>query len=117
MNMCNNLAHTSTHHACAKDGDLKRPYSQILVEIFGRIGGWFVFGIGFGGDVVSGNQITTVCLDSIYHPQIEDEFITTPGVLTSIFMVARTSLMCELVLATINFVLAPLEVGPEFTFN
>jgi hypothetical protein len=30
-------------------------------------------------------------------------------------MVARTSLMSELVLANINNAIAPLEVGPEFT--
>ena len=29
-------------------------------------------------------------------------------------MVARTILMCELVLAIIKYVMAPLEVGPEF---
>jgi hypothetical protein len=32
-------------------------------------------------------------------------------------MVARTSLMSELVLATIKFGMAPLEVGPEFAAN
>jgi hypothetical protein len=32
-------------------------------------------------------------------------------------MVARTSSMCELVLAVIKIVLAALEVGPEFAFN
>jgi hypothetical protein len=32
-------------------------------------------------------------------------------------MVARTSLMCELVLATIGYVMAPLEVGPDFAPN
>ena len=33
------------------------------------------------------------------------------------FMVARTSLISELVLATITFGMAPLEVGPEFAAN
>ncbi len=33
------------------------------------------------------------------------------------FMVARTSLMSELVLATIKIGMAPLEVGPEFAAN
>jgi hypothetical protein len=33
---------------------------------------------------------------------------------TNLFMVARTSLSSELVLATIKKVMAPLEVGPEF---
>ena len=32
-------------------------------------------------------------------------------------MVARTSLMSELVLATIKFGMAPLEVDPEFAAN
>jgi hypothetical protein len=32
-------------------------------------------------------------------------------------MVARTSSMIELVLPIIIFVVAPLEVGPEFAFN
>jgi hypothetical protein len=32
-------------------------------------------------------------------------------------MVARTSLMSELVLATIKFGMAPQEVGPEFAAN
>ncbi len=33
------------------------------------------------------------------------------------FMVARTSLISELVLATIKFGMASLEVGPEFAAN
>jgi hypothetical protein len=33
------------------------------------------------------------------------------------FMVARTSLMSELVLATVKFGMASLEVGPEFAAN
>jgi hypothetical protein len=33
------------------------------------------------------------------------------------FMVVRTSLMSELVLATIKFGMASLEVGPEFAAN
>jgi hypothetical protein len=33
------------------------------------------------------------------------------------FMVALTSLMSELVNATIKFVMVPLEVGPEFAAN
>jgi hypothetical protein len=33
------------------------------------------------------------------------------------FMVARTGLMSELVLATIKFDMASLEVGPEFAVN
>jgi hypothetical protein len=32
-------------------------------------------------------------------------------------MVVRTSLSSELVVATIQKVIAPLEVGPEFAFN
>jgi hypothetical protein len=32
-------------------------------------------------------------------------------------MVARTSSKIELVLAIIKFVVAPMEVGPEFAFN
>jgi hypothetical protein len=32
-------------------------------------------------------------------------------------MLARTSLIIRLVLATIKYVVAPLEVGPEFTPN
>jgi hypothetical protein len=35
----------------------------------------------------------------------------------AIFMVALTSLMSELVNATIKFGMAPLEVGPEFAAN
>ena len=33
------------------------------------------------------------------------------------FMVARTSLISELVLATIKFGMAPLKVGPEYAAN
>ena len=61
-------------------------------------------------------KIATVHLTSIHHPQIGGEFTATPGVLANIFMVARTILMCELVLAIIKYVLALLEVGPEFDY-
>ncbi len=58
--------------------------------------------------------VLTVRLTSIYNPQIKTN---SPRLLvgsTNLFMVARTSLSSELVLATIKKVMAPLEVGPEF---
>jgi hypothetical protein len=56
----------------------------------------------------------TVHLTSIDHPQIEGKFTVTPGGLTNLFMVARTSSMMELVLPIIKYGIAPLEDGPEF---
>ncbi len=60
---------------------------------------------------------STMHLASIYLPQLG---ANSPQPLVhkpSNFMVARTSLMSELVLATIKFGMAPLEVGPEFVDN
>jgi hypothetical protein len=59
----------------------------------------------------------TVHLTSIYHPQIEGKITKTPAWATKFFLVARTSLWSELVLASKKYVMAPLEVGPEFAFN
>ncbi len=59
----------------------------------------------------------TVRLTSIYSPQIEDKSHVTAAGLTNLFMLARTSLLSELVLATIKKVVAPLEVGQTFGFN
>jgi hypothetical protein len=59
----------------------------------------------------------TVRLTSIYNPQIEDKSHVTAAGLTNLFMLARTSLLSELVLATIKKVVAPLEVGQTFGFN
>jgi hypothetical protein len=57
----------------------------------------------------------TVHLISIHNPQIEGKFTKTPGGLTNI--VAKTSLLSELVLPIIKYAIAPLEVGPEFALN
>ncbi len=59
----------------------------------------------------------TVRLTSIYNPQIEDKSHVTAAGLTNLFMLARTSLLSELVLATIKKVVTPLEVGQTFGFN
>ncbi len=62
-------------------------------------------------------SLTTVHLTSIYNPQIEDKSHMTAAGLTNLFMLARTSLLSELVLATIKKVMAPLEVGQTFGIN
>jgi hypothetical protein len=64
-----------------------------------------------------GTSIDTVCLTSIYNPQIEDKSHVTAAGLTNLSMLARTSLLSELVLATIKKIVAPLEVGQLFGFN
>ena len=46
--------------------------------------------------------LCTVRLTSIYNPQIEGKSHVTAAGLTNLFMVARTSLLSELVLATIK---------------
>jgi hypothetical protein len=51
VNMCYYTTQVFAHHTCAEDGYLKRPLGRILAEKFGRIGGWFVVGLGFGGVV------------------------------------------------------------------
>jgi hypothetical protein len=57
-------------------------------------------------------------LTSIYLPQNGCKFAATPDAhKPTNIMVARTSLMSELVLATIKFGMASLEVGPEFAAN
>jgi hypothetical protein len=59
----------------------------------------------------------TVRSTSIYNPQIEDKSHVTAARLTNLFMLARTSLLSELILASIKKVVAPLEVGQSFGFN
>ncbi len=59
---------------------------------------------------------TTVRLTSIYNPEIGGKFTETSGGLTNL-PVALTSLSSDLVNATIKKIMAPLEVGPEFTPN
>ncbi len=62
--------------------------------------------------------IPTVCLTSIYNPQIVGKFTETSGGLTNLFIVASTSsLPSELVLPIIKKVMAPLKVEPEFAPN
>jgi hypothetical protein len=61
-------------------------------------------------------------LTSIYNPQIEGKFTKTSGGSTLVgqptyFMVARISLLSELVLPIIKKFMAPLEVGPEIALN
>jgi hypothetical protein len=56
----------------------------------------------------------TVRLTSIYLPQNGYKFAMTPGAQTIKFY---GSLISELVLPTIKFGMAPLEVGPEFAAN
>ncbi len=59
----------------------------------------------------------TVRLTSIYLPQNGCKFAATPDAQTKKIMVARTTLMSELVFATIKFGMASLEVSPEFAAN
>ena len=48
--LCNHKAQASSHHACAEDGNLKRPHPPILLtEIIGWIGGWLLVRYGVGG--------------------------------------------------------------------
>jgi hypothetical protein len=63
-------------------------------------------------DVAKPLSACTVRLTSIHHPQIEGKFTATPGGLTTILYGSRTSLFSELVLPTIKYGMAPLEVGP-----
>jgi hypothetical protein len=56
-------------------------------------------------------------LTSIYNPQIEAGFTKTSGGSTNLFWGATTSSSSELVVATINKFMAPLEVGLEFALN
>jgi hypothetical protein len=52
VDMCNHTSPLSAHHTCAEDGCLNALIGRKLAEIFGRIGGWLVVGLGFGGLVV-----------------------------------------------------------------
>jgi hypothetical protein len=62
-------------------------------------------------------QADTVCLTSIYNPPIKDKSHMTAAGLTNFFMLARTSLLSEVVLATIKKVVASLDIGQTFGFN
>ncbi len=57
--------------------------------------------------------LRTVHLTSIHPLQIEAKSHVTAAGLTNLFMVVLTSLLSELVIATIKKVMAPLEVGPS----
>jgi hypothetical protein len=60
--------------------------------------------------------MTTVHLTSIHPLQIEAKSHVTGAGLTNLFMLARTRLLSELVLARIKIVVASLEVGQTFGF-
>ena len=59
----------------------------------------------------------TVCLTSIYHPQIGGKFTATPGVLTNIFYGCIHQLNEWTSKRNLKFAVAPLEVGHEFAPN
>jgi hypothetical protein len=62
-------------------------------------------------------KIATVHLTSIHPLQFEAKSLVSAAGLTNLFMVALTSLLSELVNATIKKGMAPLENGPTFGFN
>ena len=64
--LCNHTAQASSHHACAKDGCLNVTICQILMEIFGGIGGCFF--CCFWGWQTSDTQLTRWKLGKKIHP-------------------------------------------------